>query len=271
MQIYFRKNPDNIDEYNICSEYFNTVPFRTLLKSDLVDKRVICRYSALPYYSEVERDLNNMGLVPINTFIQHDYIASMGWLEDITEYTFPTYFNLYSIPADAYPLVIKGKTNSRKFEWDTKMFAVDRKQALDITRELNYDPLIGPQGLVYRKYIELETLEIGINGMRMTNEWRCFFYKGILIASDYYWSIIDDLSLIDYDDFNKNGLPFAISIAQKIKENVDFFVIDIAKDITGKWWVVELNDGQMSGLSLIEPELFYTELYKVVKYGVLWD
>jgi len=37
------------------------------------------------------------------------------------------------------------------------------------------------------------------------------------------------------------------------------------KTKSGDWIVIELNDGQQSGLSYIEPELFYQELSKCLK------
>lgn len=265
MQVYFRKNYDNADEYVECQKYFITVTNRTKLISHIEKNKVICRYSALPYNKELAEDLADLNLVPINSPVEHQYIAGMEWINDIKNKTFLTYFNIAEIPNDAYPVVIKGKTNSRKFEWDTKMFAKDRQQAFDITTELLNDPLIGPQGLVYRKYIPLETYEIGINNMPMTNEWRCFFYKGILIDYDYYWSCLDDLSKIDYTDFEQTGLFFAHGIAQKIKNYTNFYVIDVAKDIKGKWWVVEINDGQMSGLSNIPIDRFYYNLSNIMK------
>jgi hypothetical protein len=39
-----------------------------------------------------------------------------------------------------------------------------------------------------------------------------------------------------------------------------FYTIDIAKDSIGNWIVIELNDGQMSGLSEVDMEMFYKGL-----------
>ncbi len=101
--------------------------------------------------------------------------------------------------------------------------------------------------------------------MPMTNEYRCFFYKNKLVDYGYYWSCLDDLSKINIEDFEKTGLPFAKKIAKMIQKHTTFFVLDIAKDVDGKWWVVEINDGQMSGLSTIPPERFYSNLNMVLQ------
>lgn len=260
-QVYFRSDANTRDELNVCHKYFQTFSCRTELNPDI--KNVICRYSALPFNRELEKDLNNLGLNPINSSSEHSYIADMGWLYDIEDLTFPTWDKLEYVPGD-FPLVIKGKTNSRKFEWNTKMFAQNKASAIEIMHDLWHDPLIGPQGLVFRKYIPLKTLEIGINGMPMTNEWRCFFYRGQLIDYGFYWATLDNLDLIDEKDFKLTGLKVAQEAASIVADFTSFYVIDVAQGEDGKWWVVELNDGQMSGLSLIPEERFYNNLRKVL-------
>ena len=42
--------------------------------------------------------------------------------------------------------------------------------------------------------------------------------------------------------------------------NVALFVLDLARDTFGRWWLVEINDGQMSGLSTIDSTRFYKNL-----------
>ncbi len=258
-QVYFRWDISNREEFNICENYFPTTDTRTNLEK--TGSVVICRYSALPYNGELCCDLYTLGLRPINNNFEHSYIANMEWVNDLGSLTFTTWDNLVAVPDSAYPIVIKGRTNSRKFEWNTRMFAEDRKQAVGIMTELLNDPLIGPQGLVYRQYVPLKTYEIGINGMPMTNEWRCFFYKHQMIDAGFYWSIIDELETADIAP----RLPIeaellACQAANIVAKRTNFFVVDVAQGVDGKWWVVEINDGQMSGLSTIDPDCFYHNL-----------
>lgn len=262
VQVYFRHDQSTRHEFEVCSEFFQTVDCRTKLnKSDDV---VICRYSALPYNRELEQDLKNIGCRPINSSAEHSYIADMSWIYDMEGMTFPTWTRLRDINGD-FPLVVKGKTNSRKFEWDTRMFAPNKSKAIEIMHELWHDPLIGPQGVVFRKYIPLKTYEIGINGMPMTNEWRCFFYRETLVDCGFYWSTLDDMSVIGANDFENDGIQLAKDAAKIVSHFANFFVIDVAQGADGKWWVVEVNDGQMSGLSTIPEERFYKNLANVLK------
>lgn len=47
-----------------------------------------------------------------------------------------------------------------------------------------------------------------------------------------------------------------------VSQNTNFYVVDIAETKFGEWIVIELNDGQMSGLSDIDAAWFYNALYE---------
>lgn len=256
-QVLFRHDHDTAEEFEICKGYFPTTDQRMALLSNSL---VVGRYSCLPYYRELEKDLEIQGSRLINSHLEHQYIANMEWLEDLKGLTFDTWDRLEDAPD--IPLVLKGRTNSRKFEWDTKMLAKNKRHAIDITSELMNDPLIGPQGVVYRRYEPLETYEVGLNGMPMTNEWRCFFYKKAILTHGFYWSIIDDDSIIKKAEkqFMGEGLDLAFEGAKIVSEHTNFFVLDVARKEDGEWVIVEVNDGQMSGLSCNDPHKLYERL-----------
>lgn len=263
--ILFRKDFNFDNELQIASKYFEVFTSRTLIPKN---STVIGRYSCLPYYHELSEDLKNLDSQLINSLYEHQYIANFDYYYDIQKYTFPTWFQLSDIPYSKreQPIIVKGKTNSKKFQWKTHMFAENFKAAVHLGAELSNDPFIGPQGLIFREYVPLETFEIGVNDIPMTNEWRIFFYKNTLITYAYYWGILDDLSIIEKikPDFIDNGIPFAKEVAKELSEFTNFFVLDVAKTKEGKWIVVEVNDGQQSGLNgLVDPEELYKNLSAV--------
>jgi hypothetical protein len=67
-----------------------------------------------------------------------------------------------------------------------------------------------------------------------------------------------------YDELERDlaaaGLAVARQAAARIAPHVPFFVVDVAETEAGPWRVVEVNDGQMSGLSTIDPDRFYAAL-----------
>lgn len=224
---------------------------------------VIGRYSVLPFYEEQERDIKLAGSQLINSYKEHRYIADlMNWYDDLEAFTPKTWRRLEDVDEDG-PYVLKGATNSRKFQWDTHMFAKDKRQAAEIYCELCNDSLIGSQDIYIRKYIPLKTYMTGLHNLPITDEWRVFVYKGKMLSYGYYWSThVEDLTFVPY--LPDAGLDLVDSIMTKVEDRCPFYVMDIARTQDNNWILIELNDGQMSGLSENDPK----QLYKNLAYNL---
>ena len=257
--ILFRKSLEEEDEFDTASSIIkNVYEYRTQIPENNL---VFARYSALPFYKELEGELALKGSRLVNSYIQHQYIANIeNWYNDIQEYTPKTWFTWGHLSEGQF--VVKGRTNSRKFNWNTSMYADGRQQLINVIGNLLQDDMISHQGLCVREYIPLVTYEVGMNGMRFTNEWRMFFYKEQLIDYGYYWSIYGGDRP---DDIAPEGMAVAKEVAKIISKSTNFFVIDMAETEAGEWIVIEINDGQMSGLSMISPESFYSSLNQVME------
>lgn len=253
--ILFRKDRSTEDEFQIAKKYFEVTESRVGIN----DRLVIPRYSALPFFYELERDLKLQGSGLINSSLEHSYIANFDYYHDISHLTAESWFQLQDVPKNDGPFVVKGRTNSRKFDWSTLMYAQSFQDLVRITTELNKDSLISQQGLVYRKYIPLKTLEIGISGTPFANEWRFFFYQDVLLSEGFYWTISEKRGTL-----NDKAFELANAAAAVIKEHVNFFVLDLAEDVDGKWWVIEVNDGQQSGLSDNDADRLYKNLRNAI-------
>lgn len=250
------------EEFNIANEYCHVVETRTEVPPDSL---VIGRYSVLPYYTELEKELKLNNSKLINTYAEHRYVADLcQYAEDLGSYTPKTHTTWGHLQEGAW--IVKGKTNSRKFNWDTMMYAEGRTKLLDVIKRLLDDPFISEQGLVVRDYVPLETLEYGLNGLPIAKEWRCFFYKEKLLASGFYWSSHADSYNIDLS-LPADGQLFAEQVAKIVAPNCNFFVMDVAKKKDGGYIVIELNDGQMSGLSMVDPHELYSQLRACIALG----
>lgn len=256
MKVLFRKSLAEKEEFDAAAKFF-----------DVVESRLDCntltipRYSSLPYYNELERDVQRLGGTLINSYEQHKWIANFDWYTPLRQFTFDTWDSttIYKAPQNIR-YVVKGKTNSRKWQWNTKMFARNRDEAVKIGAELYSDGLIGYQGIIYRRYEPLKTIEEGINGLPFSNEYRFFYYKDRLISSSFYWSIADQ----PIDKVPKDAADFANKIAKIASNYTNFFVLDVAERECGGWVLVEVNCGTMSGLSLINEGEFYANLKLVL-------
>lgn len=224
---------------------------------------VIGRYSVYPYYQELEKDVIRKGAKLVNSYREHLYVADvMSWALDLDEMTPMTWRHPSEAPRDC-AFVLKGKTYSKKFLWDTHMFAPDFRQAMEVYCRLQDDALIGSEGIYLRRYVPLRQLDVGPHGLPISEEYRFFVLYGQVVSAGFYWSSYPHLvtSEITPATVPKDFLEEAIS---RVEDRVSFFTMDVARTEKGDWIVVELNDGQMSGLSENDPDTFYRRLREVL-------
>ena len=247
MQILFRNSKETEEEFITCKNIFpKTVEYRSQVNSN---DTIFARFSCLPFYKELEEELKLRNSKLINSYEQHRYIADLeNWYNDVKDFTFKTWFEWGNLKDSDFPVVVKGKTNSRKFQWKDCMFCENKEQLHNTLRLLSADFLLADQGLVVRKYEKLKQIAIGINDLPITYEWRTFWLGNKNIASGYYWSNFYDDFKDDCDlSFPKEGLDFAQKIANIVSKHTNFFVLDIGLKENGEFVLIEINDGQMSG------------------------
>lgn len=266
-QILFRKSLSEELEYENCSKYFEITEYRSAAKENAI---IIGRYSVLPFYNELEKELRLRNSRLINSFYQHKYIADViNWADTELKGLTPKTWTEWSNLPDNKSFIVKGRTNSRKSQWATHMFCESKKDVPSVAMKLLDDTLIGEQGIVVREYERLNIFGYSpINGMPISNEWRTFWLvqgnKVHLLCYGYYWSNYPEYAKIASI---KNGLEVAERAAINLKDKANFFVLDIAEKENGEWIVIEVNDGQMSGLSSIDSNLLYSKMLEVLSQG----
>lgn len=259
-KILFRKTLAEEGEFLAAKNNFDVVQSRALIEKG---DKVICRYSALPYYQELQHDVENLGASLINSYDEHLFVADLqNWYAFLYDLTPKTWFSLAEALADSYegPYVLKGRTNSRKSLWKTHMFAKDKQQMREVYMRLQDDGLIGDQGVVIREYEPFIRYGESISGAPITKEFRFFVCNDKVIAKGFYWSNHPEIIEEFKPDVNEVPQQFINEVLWRVGTNINFFVFDVAQRKDGQWRVVELNDGQMSGLSCINPEELYRNL-----------
>lgn len=256
--IYYRKGLMDKEELRAAEKYFKCV---NLITDIPVGSLVIGRYSLFPFYLDQQREIENIGSKLVSSYSEYEYIADLqNYVYDLQELTFKTWNDVSKIPEGKY--VLKGGTNSRKNSWKTSMFADSKKRAIEIYGDLLRDSLIGQQNIYIREYESLFKYFDGVNGMPVTKEFRFFVCNKKVICGGYYWSnYIDDLP--EVPDINEVPHELLDEVISRVGDSANAYVIDVGLLESGKWKVVELNDLQFSGLSCIEPEVFYKSLYDV--------
>lgn len=250
-------------EQDIAAKHFPVISYRSAVEAGQI---VIGRFSAIPFYREQEKEYQYLGAEMINSYNEHLFVANIKeWYSILHSYTAKTYDQLHLIP-ETGPFVLKGTTNSKKFLWDTHMFARDKKEAIEVHSKLSHDGLLEDQEIVIREYIPLITYTQGLRGLPITREFRFFCYQCTILSGGYYWSshvdeVVEKGCSIDPAIVPKDWLQKVVNYAGLY---TNFYSLDVAQAENGQWIVIELNDGQMSGLSENDADTMYSNLSRVL-------
>lgn len=154
------------------------------------------------------------------------------------------------------PVMVKDYVKSRKHEWYKSCY-IENAAETDNAFQVVDNFIMGQgedlnQGIVLREFIHLES--IGFHeksGMPISNELRLFIYNYKVICTIGYWN---GKGISEYPEF-------VDEILEKLKSvKSNFFTVDIAKKTNGEWIIMELGDGQVSGLQDYEVKVFYKNL-----------
>lgn len=263
--LYRPKLLEEDEEQHILENFGGTTQRATVEPGSLV----IGRYSVLPEYKELETDLKLLaGVRLINTYEQHRYDADLrNWVPDLRGLTPRTWERLVDLPDVGTAFVLKGETNSRKDQWSTHMYAANKTLAIRVASRLMDDSLIGSQQIWIREYVPLWTYLHGLGGIPVTEEYRFFVAYGEVLCGAFYWQNYEEEVREAGHRPDAAAVPeaFLDEVVKRVGDKINFYVVDVARTAAGGWMVVELNDGQMSGLSCVDPGVLYSRLREVVQ------
>ncbi len=154
--------------------------------------------------------------------------------------------------------IVKDYVKSEKHKWKEACFipdTSDRKhieQVVNRFRQLRGNNLEG--GLVFRKFEQFKSLvSHSKSNMPLTKEYRLFVLDGKIIYWVNYW---------EEGNYNEEEPPVAFFAELATRAKSRFFSMDIAQTTDGKWLVVELGDGQVTGIpDNADAKLFYSSLF----------
>lgn len=161
-------------------------------------------------------------------------------------------------------VIVKDFVKSRKHEWAEACLipsAGDRQSVERVVErflELQGEDL--NEGLVFREFVEFEP--IGIHpksGMPLTEEWRTFWLDGVPIDWAPYWDEGADRG-------SRPPIERFSGVAAAVRSR--FYTMDLARRRDGEWMIVEVGDGQVSGLPReSDADRFYEALARAWPEG----
>jgi hypothetical protein len=150
--------------------------------------------------------------------------------------------------------IIKDYVKSRKHEWYDACFIKDIRDKENTERVINN--FINRQssnlegGVVLRKFESLKSIgNHKDSGMPISEEYRIFVFKGEILIADNYWNDSGELNITE-DEYT-----LIESIISEIESS--FITIDLARKTDGNLIIMEMGDGQVSGLQQMDEYEFY--------------
>ena len=214
-------------------------------------------------YRVFYQSLEDKGIILINTPEEYEkYHLLPGWYEDFSNFTAYSVWEEQGTVKSALSLtkglegsyIVKDYVKSRKHEWYDACFIYDISDRTSTEKTISNfverqgSDLVG--GVVLRQFFKLKS--IGFHeksGMPLSEEYRVFILAGRIMIIDDYWQRDKTINLTDEEN------KWIQSIAKTIKSN--FITMDLARREDGKLMIMELGDGQVSGLQQINPIDFY--------------
>lgn len=152
------------------------------------------------------------------------------------------------------PALIRDFVRSRKHEWADAYFISSTEDARRVIAnfiERQGETLAG--GLVVREFAKLMNLgKHPRSGSPMTLEWRVFWLDGEPVLTVPCWPEAN---------YEAQATP-PLNDFRSVVSNIDsrMFTMDIAQTDTGDWLLMEIGDGQVSGIPNQALTQFYTRL-----------
>jgi hypothetical protein len=162
------------------------------------------------------------------------------------------------------PIIVKDFVKSRKHEWAEACLipsAADRRSVERVVGrflELQGEDL--NEGLVFREFVEFEPIGIPPrSGMPLTEEYRTSWLDGVPIDRAPYWDEGADRG-------SRPPIERFAGVAAAVRSR--FFTMDLARRRDGGWMIVEVGDGQVSGLPReADADRFYEALARAWPEG----
>jgi len=157
------------------------------------------------------------------------------------------------------PIMVKDYVKSRKHEWDDACYIENpnsdkAKEVIKNFIDRQESEFVG--GTVLREYVNLKRVGYHeISGMPISDEYRVFVLYDEIISIVGYWGNT-------IKNFNDDEMTLINKIMSRINSN--FYTIDLARKENGDLIVIEIGDGQVSGLQGLNVDEFYEVIFKII-------
>lgn len=159
-----------------------------------------------------------------------------------------------------FPVFVKGAVKSNKDQgWDA-VIANDLTELRTLVQSTMQNAYRTRGKVIIRELVKLRTVATDVNGFPIGREYRAFVYEQDILDYGFYWDEYDDTYPLSSDD-RESIRALAVDTARRV--DVPFVSVDLAQVESGQWIVIEIGDGQFSGLSQISPLRLWQKLSQI--------
>ena len=147
-----------------------------------------------------------------------------------------------------FPVFVKGAVKSDKEDGWQAVVAYNMRELNKIAERLFNRDYRSRGKVIIRELVKLKPIAISAKGFPISREYRAFFYKGHLLAYGFYWDDYQDPHGTS-NDVKREILRLGTEVSKRL--DVPFIAVDVGQLESGEWIVIEVGDGQFTGLSQI--------------------
>jgi hypothetical protein len=154
-----------------------------------------------------------------------------------------------------WPVFMKGERQTSGHDGALAIVR-DREQFQRVLEAWRRDPILHWQRIVVREFVPLRPVGgMATTGIPKSCEFRCFAWRGRCVSIGRYW-ISESYELTPQEQ--REVTKLVNEAASRL--NVIFLVVDVALSRTGRWIVIECNDGQDSGYAGNNPLILWRRI-----------
>ncbi|MFD3166349.1 ATP-grasp domain-containing protein [Herpetosiphon sp. NSE202] len=156
-----------------------------------------------------------------------------------------------------WPIFVKGAIKSNKEQGWQACVATTSAELEHLSVQLLNQPAQARGRVILRRFVQLRTLESHYQAFPLGREYRVFVYQNQVLAYGFYWDAPSEEFAL-----NVAELASVKNLAREAARRVGtpFIAVDIGQLINGEWIVIEVGDGQFSGLSQVQALELWSQL-----------
>ncbi|KPL90730.1 ATP-grasp domain-containing protein [Herpetosiphon geysericola] len=156
-----------------------------------------------------------------------------------------------------WPIFVKGAIKSNKEQGWQACVATTSAELERLSAQLLSQPAQARGRVILRRLVQLRMLESHYQAFPLGREYRVFVYQNQVLAYGFYWDVPSEEFALNAAEL-ASVKNLACEAARRV--GTPFIAVDIGQLINGDWIVIEVGDGQFSGLSQVQALELWSQL-----------